>query len=283
MASTTRGSVRVVAGSYFRAMGIPLLRGRLFEDQDGTSGPSVVIVNQAMARQVFPGEDPIGRDLSVSWGERSASRIVGVVGDVKHDSLDGQVRPMIYWPVAQSPYRTMAIVLRTDGDPRNVLPPAVAEVHRLDPDILVSRIRTLEEIVTSSVARPAFLLRLMTLFAALAILLAAVGIYGLLSHAVSRRTHEMGIRTAVGAARADILRLVMGESLLLAALGLALGLAGTSVLGRFLRALLFEVSATDPAVLAGVSLLLALVALLAAYLPARRAASVDPIRALRYQ
>jgi putative ABC transport system permease protein len=273
--------VRVITGNYFRPMGIPLLQGRLFAGEDGIEGRRVVIVNETMVRQMFPDEAPIGKRLAVSWDEGVTDEIIGVVGDVKHQGLDTQTRPMIYWPHRRVPFNFMTLVLKTSGDPLAMAPAATAVIRALDPDQPVGAIRTLETVVGESAARPRLTSALLAVFGALAALLAVIGIYGVVSHSVAQRTREFGIRLAVGAAPDRLVRLVLRQSVGLAITGIVVGVAGAALASRLMTGLLFEISPLDPATFVGVSVLLLLAVLVASYLPARRATQVDPVTVLR--
>ncbi len=274
--------VRFVTGRYFSAMGIPLLRGRLFDGLDGEDGRRVLIVSEAMVRQLFPDEDPLGKRLHISWNGEGPDEIVGVVGDVKHSGLDVEPRPMIYWPHRRDPFPFFTVAVRSDAAAAADLSAAtIAEVHAMDPDLPVFGVRPMDDIVGASVAQPRLTMALLLVFAALAAVLAAIGIYGLLTYWVSQRTREIGIRIAIGADPQRVMRLVLGQSLALIGLGLGLGIAGAIALSRVLDSLLFEVSATDPATLVTVSGLMLAVGLVACYAPARRATRIDPAVALR--
>ncbi len=272
--------VRFVAGRYFSAMGIPLLRGRLFEGLDGEGGRRVLIVSEAMVRQLFPDEDPLGKRLHISWNGEGPDEIVGVVGDVKHSGLDVEPRPMICWPHRRDPFPFFTVAVRSDAAV-DLSAAIIAEVHAMDPDLPVYDVRPMDTIVAASVAQPRLTMALLVVFAALAAMLAAVGIYGLLTYWVSQRTREIGIRIAIGADPRRVMRLVLGQSLALIGLGLGLGIAGAMALSRVLDSLLFEVSATDPATLVTVSGLMLALGLVACYTPARRATRIDPALALR--
>jgi putative ABC transport system permease protein len=269
-----------VSGDYFAAMGIPLLRGRVFDSRDGEKTPRVALINASIARKFFPGEDPIGKRLNITNGPDTWREIVGVVGDIKNRSLDAEVTLQTYEPFTQQPSRSVAAVLRADGPPPGLATVAAA-LHSIDPDLPVMRVRPLSEVVAESIARQRFAMLLFAVFSGTAVVLACIGIYGVMAYSVSQRTGEIGIRMALGAQPADILRLVLRQGGRLIALGLGAGLAGALVLTRFLESMLFGVSTYDPPTFAAIAVLLGLVAVLACALPARRATKVTPMSALR--
>ncbi|HEY3188888.1 MAG TPA: FtsX-like permease family protein, partial [Solirubrobacteraceae bacterium] len=278
--------LRVASPGYFEAMGIPLLRGRGFERGDREGARQVVVLSQTAVRRFFPGEDPLGKSITVGWrrGEGkppAGGEVVGIVGDVKERGLAEENPPEIYLPYAQLPVSTMDILLRTSTGPMTLAPAAAGVVHGLDPELPVARVRTLDDIVARSISEPRFYVVLLGAFAGTALFLAALGIFGVMSYAVVQRSREIGIRVALGAHPAHLRRMVLGQALLLAAGGVVVGLLGSLALSRVIAGLLFELSPTDPGTLAGVAALLTGVALLASYLPARRATRVDPITALR--
>lgn len=273
--------IRIVGGNYHRAMGIPLLRGRTFSARDQEDAPRVFVVNEALAREQFPGENAVGKRLSIPWGETLEGEIVGVVGNVRESGLDQQPAPAIYWAYAQMPDDLLNVVIRTAGDPTALAGAAVAAVREIDPNQPVAEIRTMEKVVRDTVARPRFIRMLLGGFAAASMVLAALGLFGIVSYSVARRRHELGVRIALGARAGDVVRLVVGEGMGLTLVGLVIGLGAAAGLTRLMKSLLYGVSPTDPLTLAGVSMFLAAVALAASYLPARRAARVDPVIALR--
>ncbi|MBZ5560963.1 MAG: ABC transporter permease [Acidobacteriia bacterium] len=273
---------RDVSPSYFGTMGIPLLEGRVFTDHDNADGPWVVIIDETLARRFFPNQDAIGKHVYFSDPSR-AREIVGVVGGVRDTGFDQQPRPTIYLPYLQTGDQTMSLVVRTDSPPAAILPSIKKAIWSVDKDQPVFNIRTMDEIVAGIVSAQRLAFALLGVFAFLALALAAVGMYGVTSYAVSQRTHEIGIRMALGAEKSDVLRLVVGHGLALAVAGIAVGIAAALVLTRFMSSILYAVHPADPLTYVGVSLLLGLVAVLASYLPARRAAKVDPMVALRYE
>jgi putative ABC transport system permease protein len=274
---------RIASSHYFRALGIPLRAGRQFDERDAQSGPSVVIINETAARRYWPGEDPVGKRLTITENPPVSCEIVGVVGDVKHNRLDDEPRAEIYAPHSQAPASFMHIVVRTVADPMSMVAAVRREIAAVDKDQPVHDIKTMEQLFAESISQPNFNMLLLSVFAAVALALAAIGVYGVISYAVTQRTHEIGVRIALGARRADVLKMVMRQGLVLALAGIAVGLIGAFALTRLMRTLLFEVSATDPVTFVSIPLLLAAVALAACWIPARRAMKVDPIRVLRRQ
>jgi putative ABC transport system permease protein len=277
--------VRVITPGYFAAMGIPLIKGRIFDERDTAESPRVLIINETMARQFFPDEDPIGKRLIISWDHPSLpDEIIGVVGDARLTSVDGEMRPAIYWPHArQAAYSSMTFAVRADGDPLALTGSLLGEIRSIDAELPVADIRTMGEVVSTSTSRPRFNMLLLALFAAVALVLAAVGIYGVMAYSVNQRTHEIGIRMALGASGTDVMRLIVGQGMLLVLAGVGLGLIGAFFLTGLMSSLLFGVNATDPATFLSISLILAGVAFVACYIPARRATRVDPMVALRYE
>jgi len=278
--------VRPVWPGYFRTVGVRLLAGRDVDERDRMGAPGAVVVNEAFARRHFPGADPIGRRIHAGrwWpGTPMLYEIVGVVANEPSHGPSGEAGPATYFPHAQFPMRDMWVVVRATGDPLALAPALRDRVRRLDPDLPLEQVRTMREVLGATVAEPRFNATLVSLFAGAALLLAAVGIYGVLSYTVTQRTGEIGVRMALGAGRGRVLRLVVGQCAGVALLGVALGTAGALGLARVLTSLLYGVSAHDPLVFAGVAALLAGVALAAAYLPARRASRIEPAIALRYE
>jgi putative ABC transport system permease protein len=274
-----------VSPEYFRVMRIPLLRGRFFSEQDSPSHPKVAIVSEALARRYFPDQDPIGKQMSFGLLPKSnvPRKIVGVVGDVRDTALTREPGPMMYVPFAQSPLWGGEVVVRSSSSAASVAAGIRAAVRSIDPNLPVTNVASFPEVLGASVAPERFRTLLMALFGAMALLLAAVGIFGVIAYGVSQRTREIGIRMALGAKKGEILEMVVGQGLKLALVGVAAGTAGALVLTRFLSSLLYGVKPTDPLTFIAVSLILIAVALLASYLPARRATKVDPMTALRYE
>ena len=285
-AGTSRSANFVsVSPDYFRIMAIPLLAGRFFNAHDNLSAPRVTVISQAMARMYFPNQGPLGKRLTFGFpfenvGEKE---IVGIVGDVRDVALGQNPGAMMYVPFDQAPFWGGNLVVKSTLGPSSVAGTIRQVVHEIDKDLPVTDIMMLPDGIESSMAQPRFRTFLRGVFAAMALALAAIGIFGVISYSVSRRTNEIGIRVALGAQSADILQQVLGEGARLAAAGLALGLAASIIATRFLGTLLFGVKPTDPLTFATVAAILTAVALTACYLPARRATRVDPLVALRYE
>jgi ABC-type antimicrobial peptide transport system permease subunit len=275
-----------VSEGYFRTMGILLVRGRLFDDRDGMDAPHVALISESLARAKWPNQDPLGRNIEFGNmdGDLRLLTVVGVVGDVRESDLEKLPRPTIYVNYRQRPQRTtqFSVVIRTAGDPAVVIPSARKIIHDLDPDVPPST-NTFTAIFAASTNARRFNLVLIGIFAGTALLLAVAGIYGVLAYSVARRTREMGVRMALGATAGNVRRLVMGQAMTTTALGVVLGLVGSFILMRFLQSMLYQVGSADPLTFAAVAILLFTVALLASYLPARRATKVDPIVALRHE
>ena len=272
---------------YFRTVGIPLIQGRDFNATDDLQSTPVVLINETFARRFFPHTDPVGKRIKpgISNGYKSSPlrEIVGVVGDVRQHGLVSPPYPEVYVPVAQSPLGSMNFVIRTEVEPLSVVTALRKEMAAMDTNLPFYGVQTFRQYLGDGYAIPRFVTLLLGLFAGLALALAAIGLFGVISYSVSRRTHEIGIRMALGAKKKDVLRIVVGQALILTLIGLAIGLVGALALTRFLRSLLFEISPTDPLTFIAVPILLALVALLACYIPMRRAVRVDPMIALRYE
>ncbi|MGB7921784.1 MAG: ABC transporter permease [Pyrinomonadaceae bacterium] len=278
--------INVISPDYTSALGIKLKTGRLFTEQDKKESAPVVLIDETLAERYWPNEDPVGQRMGFNRDDKGQPiwrEVVGVVGHVKHYGLDAESRVQIYLPYLQVSRSSMSLVVRTDGDPASLAPALRREILALDKDQPVASLRTMEDVVSESVAQPRFSTLLLGVFAGVALILAAVGIYGVIAYSVMQRTHEIGIRMALGAGRGDILKLVLGQGMALALTGIAIGLVAAFIVTRVMTSLLFNVSATDPTTFAAVALLLALVALVAIYIPARRAMKVDPMIALRYE
>jgi len=274
---------RMVTSDYFTTLGIPLIKGRFFKDSDTVDAPHVLLINEAMARTFFPNEDPIGQRLQLGINDFSG-QIVGVVGDVKHVGLDAPTNHEVYISFAQAPFSTeMTLIARTSGDPMTIVGAVRNEIKALDPQVAVGKVKTMEAITKESIGDARFRTLLLSIFGIVALVLAAVGVYGVMSYSVTQRTHEIGIRMALGAQIADVRKLVINSGMKLALVGTVVGLAGAYALTRLLTNLLFGLAPTDPPTFVIVSFVLLLVALTACYIPARRAAKVDPLVALRYE
>jgi putative ABC transport system permease protein len=275
----------LVSPDYFNALGIPIRSGRSFTNADRVDSTSVILINETLQRRFFPNGDPVGKRLNLSTeGEPKWTQIVGVVGDVKYNGMADKVEPAIYQSTLQQPTWGVALVLKTKAvDPLTLTAAARSEIGKLDPALPVTKVSTMEQRVATALAPSRFRTTLIALFAAVALILACVGIYGVISYSVSQRTHEIGIRIALGARRRNVLKLVLGQGAWLAAIGVLLGLAGAFALTRLMAGLLFGVTPTDAVTFTWVPLVLISVALLASYIPARRATKVDPLEALRYE
>jgi putative ABC transport system permease protein len=280
--------VRVVGPDYFATMGIPLRAGRFFSAQELVQEKHVAIVNQYFVDKYLHGENPLGQKAaiymkSLSENEIQPSEIIGVVGNVHEMGLDAIPEPAVYWPHPELVMSAMTVLVRTSSDPLALVSAARGELQKLDPELPMAAVATMDQLLVDSLSRSRFTMLLLGIFAAVALLLAAVGIYGLIAYSVTQRTQELGIRIALGAQRRDVLRLVLAQGTRLTLLGLTLGILAALALSRLLATLLFGVTATDPLTFAGVAALLAFVALLACFIPARRATRVDPLVALRYE
>jgi predicted permease len=276
---------RIANGRYFAAMEIPLLAGRLFNDQDNAASPKVVIVDEYMARQLWPNQDPIGKRIHFGsvTDQNPWETVVGVVGRVKQYTLDSDSRIALYLPQTQYPQRAMNVVLRTEGDPSALTSAVKQQIQALDSDLPLYNVRTMEHRVEESLARRRFSMLLLALFACVALVLATIGTYGVMAYLVNQGTREIGIRIALGATQMGIVRLVVWKGMALALCGVAAGLAGAFALSRLMRSLLFGVRPDDPLTFVAVSLGLTLITLLGSYIPAHRAARIDPIVSLRYE
>jgi putative ABC transport system permease protein len=282
----TEEQLRIVTDGYFAAMKIPILEGREFTDRDGLGRPRVAVVNQAMARVHWPDASPIGKRLSFSNDDPQWYEIVGVAGNIKHRGLDAGDRPELYVPYRQPLFagwtvRPMYLVARTGADPATAAATVRRELGRLDRDQPISDVRTMDERIGRSLASRRFNMVLLAAFASLALVLAAIGIYGIVAYSVTERTHEIGVRLALGAQRRDVIAMVVGQGMAMTAAGTVVGVAAALILTRLMSTLLFSVSAVDPATFLAIPCLLMAVALLACYVPARRATRVDPLQALR--
>jgi putative ABC transport system permease protein len=278
--------VRVATPEYFSTIGIPLKRGRLFTEDDRLQTTKVVLITEAAAKQFFPNEDPIGKTIKLGWGRgpgkpRAGGEVVGIVGDIKDEGLNEPNPPQIYMPLRQWPVSFMTVVMKTAVPPTSLTEGARAQVAALDPNLPLSNVSTLDAVVAKSISQQRFYLTLLSVFAAVALVLAAIGIFGVLSYAVSQRTREIGIRMALGAQERTVISLVVRQAMLLVGAGVVAGTALALYLSQTMTKMLFSVRPTDPTTFVSVAAVLAGVALLASYLPARRATRVDPIVALR--
>jgi putative ABC transport system permease protein len=272
---------RRVNTQYFKALQIPLLRGRNFSEQEVMKGlgSKVLVISNLLAKQVFPNEEAIGRRLVPPSGE--AFEIIGVVGDIRHHALEIEPLPALYLPALQG--NRWNLVIRVQGDPANLAAAVRHEVKAIDPNQPVADVKTMEDWLTTAVSAPRYRTSLLALFALIALVLASTGIYGVMSYSVAQRTHEIGVRMALGANRFDVLKLVVRQGMGLVVVGIVLGLFGAVGLTRVMSSLLFEVTPKDPLTFTAVALFLAFVAFVACYIPARRATRVDPLVALRYE
>jgi putative ABC transport system permease protein len=275
---------QVVSPGYFKTMGIPLIRGRLLSEQDHAQVPFATVISETMARRYFPNEDPLGKRINLGNPQTSPWRtIVGIIGDVRNEGLNAEPNPQMYISFAQVPPQNMSLVVRGSGNPMSLIAGVKSKVAELDRDQPLYNVRTMERMLAESLARERFSLLLIMVFAGLALLLAAVGIYGVMAYSVTQRAHEIGVRMALGAERRDVLRLVAVQGMRLVLTGVLAGAGLALALTHLMTGLLYGVTATDPLTFISVAALLMLVALLACYLPARRATKVDPMVALRYE
>jgi predicted permease len=272
-----------ISPDYLQVLQVPLLAGRNFAEADTDKSQQVVLIDRTLQRRYWPNEDPLGKQVSFGGrpGQNPTFTVVGVVGDIKSDGFDAPTAPHIYLPVRQSPGYASVVFLRSAGNPEALGEAIRHEVQSIDPNIPVFSVRTMDQVIARSMAERRFALQLLGIFAGVALLLAAIGIYGVMAYSFSQRTHEIGIRIAIGAQRMDIFRMAVSEGMQLVAIGLVIGLVGAAALTRSVRSMLFDVSPADPITFAGISLTLAGVAFLACYVPAQRATRVDPLVALR--
>jgi putative ABC transport system permease protein len=272
--------IRSISPGYLATVGIPLMRGRWLDDRDRLGQPKVTLINESAARRIFPGENPLGQKIHI-FGGPNAYTIVGIVGNERFMGLDQDVPPAVYPPIAQIPMTDISLLVRGDGDPAALTSAIRREFRAIDPALALYGVDTMTSALSRSTAQPRFSSALVGAFAAMAWLLAIIGVHGVLSYSVAQRIQEIGVRMALGAEPRDVLRLVMREGLIVASLGLAIGLALALASSRVLATMLYAVEPRDAAVFAGVAVTLLATALLASYLPARRATRVDPISALR--
>jgi predicted permease len=275
-------NINIVDSGYFRAVGIPLIAGREFTENDTQQSARAMIINQTMAKEFWPNESPLGKRVTMkNWGPPLTGEVVGIVGDTRADGVAENIYPMIYWPYFQFPQNFNSFVVRADGDPTRLIAPIKERIWSIDRALPISKIATMDQLISDSLTRRRLNLILLSIFATAALLLAAVGIYGVMSYSVSRRTNEMGVRIALGAQASDVLILILKQGLSVAALGMGVGIAAALALTRLMSTLLFGISATDPFAFGAVAIALMIVAVLACYIPARRATRVDPMTALR--
>jgi putative ABC transport system permease protein len=275
--------IRSVTQDYFKALKVPLFQGRFFDERDNADAPKVVVINQAFARKWFPNQEAVGKKITFDDPRKPDPKwitIVGSIGDMRHQGLDVEAKPEYYLPHPQNPYRGMIVTVRSKQDPRSLAESIRREIRQLDPELPAANVRTLEDVASDSIAPRRLSVALISVFAAVALVLASVGIYGVMSFLVVQRTHEIGVRMALGAQRADVLRLVVGHGMKLVFLGSAIGLALAFISTRALSAMLYRVAAFDLTTFVGVTFTLALVALLSSYIPALRATRADPMIAL---
>jgi len=277
-------STQIITPDYFKTMHIPLLRGRLFDDQDVSGSNPVVIINETTARLHFSGRDPLGLHIT-GTREKVPMEIVGLVADVKSFGVGASAPVEMYQPLEQSPSSTMRVVIRSQGDPAMMLSAARRKIAQLDPDLPLAAVASMKEVIAASgsVSQSRLTAQFTGTFALLALLLTAIGIYGVVTYSVAQRTQEMGLRMALGANRGDVLRLVIGQSMRVVLIGITVGVVSALGFTRVIKTLLFGTSATDPLTFVAVLLLLVCVGVLACYIPARRASALDPLVALRYE
>ncbi len=289
MGSRPMADFNAVEPNYFRTAGIALIEGRDFTPRDDSKSTPVVIVNRTLARDFFPNQDPIGKHVrpgignGYGPGEPPMREIVGVIKDVKESGLAAEAAPEVYAPLAQSPFGTMFIAIRTANDPRSIVAAAHREVALSVKNEPIYHVETLDQYFAKSMALPGFVTLLLSGFAGLALMLACLGVYGVISYVVAQRKHEIGIRMALGSQKSGVLRMLIGEGIRPALAGVAIGILAALRLTGVLSNLLYGIKPTDPFTFAAVSLILSAVALLACYIPARRAASVDPLVSLRHE
>jgi putative ABC transport system permease protein len=273
----------VITPTYFETLRIPVIKGRVFTERDTATSTPVIVINETLARTMFPGEDPIGKRIR-SWRDENKLReIVGIVKDVRYFGRDDELRGLVFVPHRQDSWRALVLAIRTTGDPSSMAEPARDQIWAIDKDMAIADVLTMEKALDDSVAPARFQMMLLGLFGLLALTLAAVGIYGMLSYSVAQRSHEIGVRMALGARSGDVLKMVVRQGMTLTFIGVGIGLIGSFAVTRLMSSLLYEISALDPWTFSIISLMLVAVAFFASYIPARRATRVDPMVALRYE
>jgi predicted permease len=273
---------RIASPGYFETLGIPVKQGRTFAAYDAGEAPKVAVVDETLAKAYFPSGDAIGQQISGPGGSGSY-RIIGIVGAAKDRSLTTEPRPMVYYPSLQTPYFYMSLIVRTAGDPLHIIPAIQQQVRALDRNLPVYKIASMDDLLAGSLERRRISMLMLAILAGVALLLSAIGIYGVVGYSVGRRTSEIGVRMAMGAEAGDVLRMVLQQAIRPVITGIAIGLVASAAVTRLLSSLLYCVSATDPLTFVSVPAILLLVALTAALIPARRATRVDPTTALRYE
>jgi putative ABC transport system permease protein len=282
-AETPSAAFSPVGAGYFDTLGMRIARGRVFDDRDAETAPLVVVINESLAKRVWPGEDPVGKRLRQGWSDTKSDwlEVVGVVGDVKFEGLTAETPMQVYLPLPQQPIRSVAILVRTAAPPGTITPALESIVASLDKNLPLYSVRTMDQVLESSVARQRMSMVVFSVFAVVALVLASIGLYGVVAHGVTERTHEIGVRMALGADRRHVIALVVRQGLSMALLGTAVGVAAALALSRTIQSLLFGVAPTDPTTFAAVIAMLLGVAAIACYVPAWRATHVDPTQALR--
>jgi putative ABC transport system permease protein len=281
-ATPPRVGWRIVGGDYFRTMGIPLRVGRVFAPTDRLEAAPVVVVNELMAKRIWPGETALGKRIRAKQATADEwATVIGIVGNVRHRRLDAGAEPELYRPLTQYPHGGMTLAVRTSSEPLALARPVSDAIWAIGPNVPITGVRSLEQVVSASVAEPRLTMLLLAVFAAVGLALGGVGVYGVVAHGVAQRTREIGIRIALGAETRAVIGHILGQGMGYAVGGVGIGLVGAMLLSRFMKGLVFEVSTTDPTIFAALSLFLVGVAVLASYVPARRASRVDPVTALR--
>jgi len=277
------GDVSIITPGYFEAMRIPMIHGRAFDGEDRAASPPLAILNQSAAHMLFPNEDAVGKRLKVQWGRggNPIVEVVGVVADIRHDDVSTPPDPCLFMPNDQQPFPFTSLVVRTTGNPGSLENAIREQVRAVDSDQGITKMELLQQMVSDSIARPRLEAVVLTAFGVIALGLACIGLYGLIAFSVAQRIREIGIRVALGASKAGIFRMILGDGLRLTVVGVSLGLAGVVSATRFLRSLLFEINPLDPATLVSVIFALLTVSAIACYLPARRATNADPASVLR--